>query len=83
MRYHENLANGWPIASGCVGGACKNLVRDRFERSGMRWTPDMAEAMLRVRATYLPGDLDDYWEFHVQKDQQRLHPKAQWSVVSK
>ncbi|MFZ0664170.1 MAG: hypothetical protein WAM97_00330 [Acidimicrobiales bacterium] len=83
MRYHEYLANGWPIASGCVEGACKNLVRDRFERSGMRWTPDMAEAMLRLRATYLSGDLDDYWAFHVQQDQQRLHPKGQWSVVSK
>ena len=83
MRYHEYLANGWPIASGCVEGACKNLVRDRFERSGMRWTPDMAEAMLRLRATYLSADLDDYWEFHVQQDQQRLHPKAQCSVVSK
>ena len=66
-----------------IEGACKNLVRDRFERSGMRWTPDMAEAMLRLRATYLSADLDDYWEFHVQQDQQRLHPKAQWSVVSK
>ena len=39
MRYDAYLANGWPIASGTVEGACKNLIRDRFERSGMRWTP--------------------------------------------
>src|SRR5271168_4900857 len=38
MRYHEYLANGWPIASGPVEGACKNLIKDRMERSGMRWT---------------------------------------------
>ena len=38
------LANGCPIASGTVEGACKNLIRDRFERSGMRWTPETAEA---------------------------------------
>jgi hypothetical protein len=34
MRYHEYLA--WPIASGPVEGACKNLIKDRMERSGMR-----------------------------------------------
>ena len=38
MRYNEYLANGWPIASGPVEGACKNLIKDRMERSGMRWT---------------------------------------------
>src|SRR5580704_7734495 len=27
MRYHEYLANGWPIASGPVEGACKNLIK--------------------------------------------------------
>jgi hypothetical protein len=30
MRYDEYLRNGWPIASGTVEGACKNLIRDRF-----------------------------------------------------
>ena len=61
MRYDLYLANGWPIASGSVEGACKNLVRDRFERSGMRWTIETAEAVQRLRAVYLSGDLDCYW----------------------
>jgi len=74
MRYDIYLANGWPIASGSVEGACKNLIRDRFERSGMRWTPETAEALLRLRAIYLSGDLDAYWEFHIQQDQRRLYP---------
>ena len=43
MRYDEYLAKGWPIASGPVEGACKNLIKDRMERSGMRWTEEMAE----------------------------------------
>lgn len=81
MRYDTYLANGWPIASGSVEGACKNLIRDRFERSGMRWTIDTAEALLRLRAVYLSGDLDPYWEFHLTQDQQRLHPA--WQVDSK
>jgi hypothetical protein len=83
MRYDTYLNNGWPIASGSVEGACKNLIRDRFERSGMRWTPTMAEAMLKLRAIYLSGHLDTYWQFHVQQDQQRLHPNGQWRVVPK
>lgn len=77
MRYDTYLANGWPIASGSVEGACKNLIRDRFERSGMRWTPETAEALPRLRAIHLSGDLNDYWEFHITRNQQRLYPDWQ------
>jgi hypothetical protein len=57
MRYHDYLASGWPIASGPVEGACKNLIKDRMERSGMRWTEQMAEAIVQLRAIYLSGIL--------------------------
>jgi hypothetical protein len=83
MRYHEYLAMGLPIASGAVEGACKNLIKDRMERSGMRWTEEMAEAMVKLRAIYLSGDLDQYWQFHIKKDQERLHPCGRWTVVLK
>lgn len=87
MRYDQYLRAGLPIASGSVEGACKNLVKDRMERSGMRWTPTMAEAMLRLRATHLSHDFEDYWTYHVHQEQQRLHPAGQWrpriSVVAK
>ena len=82
MRYDKYLANGWPIASGPVEGACKNLIKDRMERSGMRWTEKMAEAIVQLRAIYLSGDFDRYWSFHIENDQQRLHP-ANRSVVLK
>jgi len=81
-EYDEYLANGWPIASGPVEGACKNLIKDRMERSGMRWTEPMAEAIVKLRAIYLSGDFDRYWEFHIEQDQQRLYP-ADWTVVPK
>lgn len=81
MRYDVYLERGWPIASGSVEGACKNLIRDRMERSGMRWTPPMAEAMLRLRAVYLSGDFEEYWDHHVLQDQQRLYPTGLWTVV--
>jgi hypothetical protein len=87
MRYHEYLAQGFPIASGAVEGACKNLIKDRMERSGMRWTLPSAEAMIQLRATYLSDDLDPYWAFHMAQDQLRLHPPGLWhpveSVVAK
>jgi hypothetical protein len=82
MRYDQYLANGWPIASGPVEGACKNLIKDRMERSGMRWTEQMAEAIVQLRAIYLSGDFDQYWQFHIEQDQKRLYPEA-WSVVPK
>ena len=81
MRYHEYLANGWPIASGPVEGACKNLIKDRMERSGMRWTEQMAEAIVQLRAIYLSGDFNAYWDFHIEQDQRRLYPA--WTVVPK
>jgi hypothetical protein len=82
MRYHDCLANGWPIASGPVEGACKNLIKDRMERSGMRWTEQMAEAIVQLRAIYLSGDFDRYWQFHIEQDQNRLYSVA-WTVVPK
>jgi hypothetical protein len=81
MRYDEYLRNGWPIASGTVEGACKNLIRDRFERSGMRWTPTTAEALLKLRAAHLSGDLDDYWDHHITNDQQRLYHPDSWQPI--
>ena len=80
MAYDDYMAKGWPIASGSVEGTCKCLVRDRFERSGMRWSPAMAEAMLRLRAIYLSGDWDEYWEWHITQDQERLYRTPPWRV---
>ena len=82
MRYDVYLKKGWPIASGSVEGACNNLVKDRMERSGMRWTQAGAEAMLRLRAIHLSGDFEEFWDFHVRQDQQRLFPNPLSSVVT-
>jgi len=82
MRYDEYLRKGWPIATGVVEGACKNLVKDRMERSGMRWTQEGAEAMLKLRATYLSEDFEEYWAFHIQQEQERVHPSDHWRPVN-
>jgi len=46
MRYDRYLQAGYPIATGVFEGACRHAVKDRMERSGMRWALGGAEAML-------------------------------------
>ena len=50
MRYDEYLKEGYPIATGVIEGACRHLVKDRMERSGMRWRLSGAAPMLMLRA---------------------------------
>jgi hypothetical protein len=75
MKYDEYLAAGYPIGSGVVEGACRHLVKDRMERTGMRWLPSGAQAMLDLRATYLNGEWDAFWNFHLLQEDQRLYGK--------
>ena len=80
MKYNEYLEAGYPIATGVVEAACKHLVKDRFERTGMRWTIPGAEAVLRLRALYLNGDLDDYMKLHKRREHQRLYAKKAYRI---
>jgi hypothetical protein len=73
MKYDDYLAAGYPIGSGVVEGACRHLVKDRMERTGMRWLPSGAQAMLDLRGTYLNGEWNDFWGFHVEHEDQRLY----------
>jgi hypothetical protein len=73
MRYDYYLAQGWPIGTGVVEGACAHLVKDRMEQSGMRWTKDGAQAVLDLRAVQLSGDWDSYWQFHRQQQHHKLY----------
>jgi hypothetical protein len=75
MRYDEYLAAGYPIGSGVIEGACRPLVKDRLERAGMRWHPDGAQAMLDLRATYLNGEWEAFWDYRVEQEDDRLYGK--------
>jgi hypothetical protein len=76
MRYDYYLAQGWPIGTGVVEGACRHLVKDRMEQAGMRWTKAGAQAVLDLRAVRLNGDWDAYWQFHRHKQHERLYGAA-------
>jgi hypothetical protein len=75
LKYDEYLAAGYPIGSGVVEGACRHLVKDRLERAGMRWRRQGAQAMLDLRATYLNGEWEAFWTYHVEKEDDRLYGK--------
>ncbi len=76
MHYHTYLAQGWPIGTGVVEGACGHLVKDRMEQAGMRWTQAGAQAVLDLRSVRLNGDWDAYWTYHRQQQHQRLYGTA-------
>jgi len=60
MEYKRYLENGWPIATGVIEGACRHLVKDRCETSGMRWCREGAEQILGLRSVWTNGDWDAY-----------------------
>ena len=76
MHYDRYLARGWPIASGVIEGACRHLVKDRCEGTGMRWTKLGAEALLSLRSVYVNGDWDAYHGFHRQRAYRRRYGRA-------
>jgi hypothetical protein len=76
MKYDEYLAAGYPIGSGVAEGACRHVVKDRLELTGMRWTEAGAQSMLHLRALYLNGDWDAYLGYHIEKEQTALYGKC-------
>jgi hypothetical protein len=74
MRYHDYLAAGYPIASGVIEGACRHVVKDRLERTGMTWTVPGAQAMLSLRCIHLSELWDEFTNFRVLSETERLYP---------
>ena len=73
LNYPHYLAKGYPIATGVIEGACRYLVKDRMEITGARWGLEGGEAVLKLRALYINGDFDAYWDFHESQEYQRNH----------
>jgi hypothetical protein len=73
LDYPRALANGWPIATGVIEGACRHLVADRMGITGARWGLQGAQAILWLRAIAASGDHDAYWDYHIQQEHQRNH----------
>jgi len=62
MTYAENLEKGLPIGSGVVEAGCKTLVKQRFGKSGCRWTRDTMDHILLARSLVLTsGRWNQFW----------------------
>jgi hypothetical protein len=73
LDYPTALANGWPIATGIIEGACRHLVKDRMNITGARWGLAGAEAILKLRAINANGDFDQYWAYHLAQERHHVH----------
>ena len=56
-----------------IEGACRHLVKDRLDLTGARWGLDGAEAILKLRAIRSNGDFEEYWQYHLTQERQRIH----------
>ena len=74
MRYDVCLAQGYPIGSGVVEGACQHVVKDRMEGTGMHWCIAGAQSMLHLRAIHLNGDWDTFQRYCIETATRQLYP---------
>jgi hypothetical protein len=74
MHYHVYLKKGYPISTGVIEGTCGSLVKDRMEQSGMRWSIAGAQAILKQRVVVKNDDWNDFWNFYINSERNRLYP---------
>jgi hypothetical protein len=63
LRYGTFRHKGYHISSGVMEATCKHVVGQRLDQAGMHWRPEVAEAIVTLRATLLstqPPDLRPY-----------------------
>ena len=90
MRYDEYLSGGYPIASGVIEGACRNVVKDRMERTGMSWVIEGAQSMLSLRCVWLSDSWEEFQAFrgilghyHITKGKRDPGPAFDWGRLTR
>ena len=81
LQYDQALAQGLPIATGVIEGACRHLVKDRMDITGARWGLQRAEAILKLRSLKISDDLPAYMAFHFHQEARRNYPGPPIPVV--
>ena len=61
MEYKKFRDKGWPIGSGPVEGACKNIVKKRMCQSGQRWSLHSGQVILSLRAIVKSNRWSIFW----------------------
>ena len=61
MQYADFRAAGLPIGSGVTEAGCKELIKARFCRSGMRWKRSSGAPILQLRGIRLSQQWESFW----------------------
>lgn len=61
MRYDEYHRDDLVLATGVIEGACRYVIGERLDCSGMRWTLAGAEPLLQLRCIELNGDWPQFF----------------------
>ena len=82
LCYDICLERGYPIGSGVIEGACRNLINDRLELTGMSWNIHGAEAVMRLRAVHINKDWDAFWTHRRRSEKRRLYGLQDQQIYS-
>jgi hypothetical protein len=58
LNYREAQRRGYPIGSGRIESAVKQVLQQRCKQTGMRWKAAHLDKVLAARCAYLNGDWD-------------------------
>jgi hypothetical protein len=61
LNYAQRLAEGRPIGSGLIEGACKNYLGRRLKQTGARWLIPNANRMAALGSLVYADQWTDYW----------------------
>lgn len=71
MDYKTYLEQGLPVSTALVESSCGHLVKDRMERSGMRWSLKGAQNMMDIRAVKKNGDWANFMDYILDENQKQ------------
>jgi hypothetical protein len=88
MQYPQFQRDGWPIGSGMVESANKNVVEARLKGTGMHWERKNVNPMLALRNAVCNGRWHEMWQKAVRQHRKlqalqrsaRVKPRAQTLV---
>jgi hypothetical protein len=73
MRYDEYRRQDLILATGVIEGACRYVIGERLDCSGMRWTLEGAEPLLQLRCIELNGDWECFINWVADETTEELH----------
>lgn len=62
MKYDQFRNEGLYIGSGAIESANKYAIQDRLKKAGMKWSTRGANAIAKLRTTYLSDQWDKTWQ---------------------